>query len=70
MTFSITTLIVLVAAIAPHAITPTAPKIEMAPTVTPAAQNFPDNNAINQINTLTAAPTLRAYRKINHRNFD
>lgn len=57
MTFSITTLIVLVAAIAPHAIT-TAPKIA-APIVTPASQNFTDNNVINQINTLTAAPTFK-----------
>lgn len=62
MTFSITTLIVLVAAIAPHAITPTA-QIETIPAVTPAAQNFPDDGVINQINTLTEAATLTSTPK-------
>jgi hypothetical protein len=51
-------LIVLAAVIVPHAITPIT-QIEIAPTITPAAQNFPHNNTINQINTLTAAPTLK-----------
>lgn len=55
MIFSITTIIVLVATIAPPSVTPTEPvEIETTPIATPAVQYLWDGNSLNQIFTLTS----------------